>query len=432
MKRKITGLLTVVMLAVMLVLPAAAQDDEMTDYEVGLELVAEGFVAPTDLDAADDSGRLFVTDQTGQIYVVDADGNLLEDPFLDIQDRMVDLSEGYDERGLLGVAFHPDFANNGLFYAYYSAPLQEGAPADWNHTSHVSEFSVSADNPNEADPNSERILMRIDEPQSNHNGGDITFGPDGYLYIPLGDGGAADDQGVGHTDGVGNGQDLTKLLGKILRIDVNNGDPYGIPDDNPFVGDDDFPDEIWAYGLRNPWRATWDDDTGRYFVADVGQNLYEEVNIVEAGQNYGWRIREGTHCFSVENPDNPPEECAETGQYGEPLQSPILEYSHDMGIAVVGGYVYRGEALGEEFDGVYFFGDWVNRELGTGVLWVATPGDEGGMWNMHDLNVTGGFEPNLLAFGEDASGELYVLTSRETGPTGNSGQVWRIVPAGNE
>ncbi|MDD2788311.1 PQQ-dependent sugar dehydrogenase, partial [Methanoculleus sp.] len=228
-----------------ILLPGAAPE------RVGLEFVTGGFTMPVALASPDDgTGRLFVADLPGVIRVIDAGVN---EPFLDITGRVVDLRTGYDERGLLGLAFHPKFRENGRFFVYYSAPLRDGAPEGWDHTSRVSEFAVST--PNRADPGSERMILEVDQPQANHNGGSIAFGPDGYLYIPLGDGGGANDVGRGHPPG-GNGQDIETLLGKILRIDVDGEKPYGIPADNPFVGREGR-DEIYAYGLRNPWRTAF-------------------------------------------------------------------------------------------------------------------------------------------------------------------------------
>ena len=216
----------------------ASNDPTSMIPKVKLEMVAEGFTAPMEfISARDGTGRMFLVDQIGLIKIVKADGTVQEEPFLDVRDRMVELMSGFDERGLLGLAFHPDFANNGRLFVFYSAPLRSGAPEGWNCTSHVSEFSISKSDPNKADLSTEKILLQVDKPQFNHNGGTITFGPDGYLYIPLGDGGNADDVGLGHAPD-GNGQNTTTLLGKILRIDVDNMDEgmaYAIPADNPFL-----------------------------------------------------------------------------------------------------------------------------------------------------------------------------------------------------
>lgn len=420
---------------------------------VGLELVADGFTSPVVLTyAPDESGRLFVADLTGQIYIITAEGQKMDQPFLDISDRMVTLNGIYDERGLLGLAFHPDYANNGLFYVYYSAPLRAGAPADWNHTSHVSEFRVSADNADTADPASERILMEIDEPQSNHNGGSITFGPDGYLYIPLGDGGAAGDNALGHVDdwyainAGGNGQDLSSnLLGSILRIDVDNqgadGQPYAIPADNPFGGVAGA-EAVWAIGFRNPYRMSFDmGGSNQLFVGDAGQNLWEEVSIVESGGNYGWNVMEGTHCFSTANPDQSLGQCPQMDADGRPLTLPIIEYQNanaegGLGLVVIGGNVYRGSAR-PEWDGLYIFGDWSTTygENPDGTLLIATPSETAGqLWTFQELVVDGSdngrLNQYLLSFGQDSSGEVYILTTELAGPTGNTGKVYKLVSPG--
>lgn len=416
---------------------------------VGLALVAEGFAAPIVLaPVPDDSGRLFVADQTGVIQIVTAGGEVLAEPFLDIRPRMVALNESYDERGLLGLAFHPDYANNGRFFVYYSAPLRAEAPLDWNHTSHLSAFNVSADNPDAADLNSEQILLQIDQPQSNHNAGHVAFGPDGTLYIPLGDGGGANDTGLGHVEDWyeanegGNGQALENWLGSILRIDVDSegpdGQAYGIPDDNPFVGDDVAADETWAFGFRNPYRIAFDKGgNNTLFVGDAGQNLWEEVSIVEAGGNYGWNVKEGSHCFSTTTPGQSPAECPDTDPAGRPLVDPIIEYPNAAaggpGLVVIGGAVYRGSAM-PHFDGHYIFGDWSTTfGQGDGTLFAATPANEGEMWPMRELTIAtsenGRLNAFLLSFGQDNEGEIYVLTSNVAGPAGSTGAVYRLIPA---
>lgn len=407
---------------------------------VGLELVAEGLTSPLALmSSGDDTGRLFVLDQIGQIWIITAEGVLADEPFLDLSDRMVILATDYDERGLLGMAFHPDYPANGRFYVYYSAPLRDGAPRGWNHTSHLSEFLVSEDDSNVANPDSERIILQVDQPQSNHDGGQITFGPDGYLYIPLGDGGGANDTGTGHTEDLGNAQDTSNLLGSILRIDVDNGDPYAIPEDNPFAGEQGR-EEIYAYGLRNPYRIAFDAGGDRQlFVGDVGQNLWEEISIVTLGGNYGWRIKEGTHCFDPENPNTSPAECPERGPLGEPLIDPIIEYPNanapdgGLGVAIIGGIMYRGRAV-PELEGRYIFGDWsTGWGRPDGVLLAATPAEtEGELWTFEELSVhtneNGRLGNFLLSFGQDADLELYILTSNTAGPAGRTGRVYKVVP----
>jgi len=407
-----------------ILLPGAAPE------RVGLEFVTGGFTMPVALASPDDgTGRLFVADLPGVIRVIDAGVN---EPFLDITGRVVDLRTGYDERGLLGLAFHPKFRENGRFFVYYSAPLRDGAPEGWDHTSRVSEFAVST--PNRADPGSERMILEVDQPQANHNGGSIAFGPDGYLYIPLGDGGGANDVGRGHPPG-GNGQDIETLLGKILRIDVDGEKPYGIPADNPFVGREGR-DEIYAYGLRNPWRTAFDaGGEHRLFAADAGQYLWESVKIIVPGGNHGWNLREGNHAFDPGNPRESPADAPRTGRRGEPLIDAIIEYPNanqpgGIGAVVIGGYVYRGKAI-PGLVGRYVFGEWSRAGAdGDGILFVATE-RPGGQWDFTEMEVAGSGTVGayLLAFGEDADRELYVLTAKSRGPAGKTGRVYRLVPA---
>jgi LPXTG-motif cell wall-anchored protein len=301
---------------------------------------------------------------------------------------------------------------------------------------------VSETDANVANPDSERILLQVDQPQLNHDGGQIAFGPDGFLYIPLGDGGDANDTGLGHNPEIGNGQDTSVLLGSILRIDVNGGDPYGIPADNPFVGQESR-DEIFAYGFRNPYRIAFDaGGSQQLFVGDAGQNQWEEVDLVTLGGNYGWHIKEGTHCFDAENPNTSPEECPDTGPMGEPLIDPIIEYQNSnveggLGRVVVGGMMYRGGAL-PQFQGRYIFGDWsTSFQEADGTLLVATPsGTAGELWPYQEVSIatreSGRLDTYLLSFGQDAEGELYILTSDTAGPAGDTGRVLKIVPAGTE
>ncbi|UYU18478.1 MULTISPECIES: PQQ-dependent sugar dehydrogenase [Methanoculleus] len=398
---------------------------------MGLEPVAGEFTMPVALASpGDGTGRLFVADLPGTVRVIDGNDHR---PFLDITDRVVDLRTGYDERGLLGLAFHPRFAENGRFFVYYSAPLRAGAPEGWDHTSRISEFSVST--PDRADPGSERVILEVDQPQANHNGGSIVFGPDGCLYIPLGDGGGARDVGRGHPPG-GNGQDITTLLGSILRIDIDGAEPYGIPGDNPFVGREGR-DEIYAYGLRNPWRMTFDaGGEHRLFAADAGQYLWESVKIIVAGGNHGWNLREGNHAFDPENPRESPADVPRTGRRGEPLIDAIIEYPNakqpgGIGQVVIGGYVYRGRAIPRLF-GRYVFAEWNRAGAdGEGIIFAATPPkDPNRMWEFGEVEVAGSRTVGayVLAFGEDAEHELYVLTAKSRGPAGKTGRVHRIVP----
>ncbi|RIH82762.1 Aldose sugar dehydrogenase YliI [Meiothermus luteus] len=321
--------------------------------------------------APDGSGRLFVVEQGGTIRILQGT-RLLPEPFLDISS----LVSCCGERGLLGLAFHPQFRENGFFFVNYTN--RDGDTV-------VARYRASG---NRADPSSARVILTIDQPYANHNGGMIAFGPDGMLYIGTGDGGAAGDP-------LNAGQRLDTLLGKILRIDVNrseSGHPYAIPPDNPVLGG--RRSEIWSYGWRNPWRFSFDRETGDLWVADVGQNAVEEVNLQPAsskgGENYGWRIMEGDRCY------NPPQNCNREG-----LVMPVITYTHSQGQSITGGYRYRGRAM-PAFQGAYFYGDYVS-----GRIWVATL--QGGRWQSRELLKT---DLNISSFGEDAEGELYVIDHR--------------------
>jgi glucose/arabinose dehydrogenase len=401
---------------------------------IGLETIAAGFSMPTDFAVPPGSERRFVLDRPGQVYVVRPDGR--REKFLDVSDRMAAV-EG--EQGLLGIAFHPDYQQNRKFYLRYSAPPREDTPKPYSHVEVLAEFRASRDR-SQANPNSERILLEVREPQSNHNAGAVAFGPDGYLYVPFGDGGGAGDTGFGHADDWydandgGNGQDVTEnFLGSLLRIDVDSrtdGKPYGIPDDNPLVGKTGL-DELYAWGFRNPWRMGF--SNGKLFVADVGQNLFEEVNIVRKGGNYGWNVREGTHCFDPKNPTNPPESCPTRTppdvRGGEELLDPIIEYPHTkngqtIGNSVIGGYVYGGTTAA--LRGKYVFGDFTGGASGS--LFAATPVEEG-LWPFVELEIegrkNGDLNASLLSIGRDNAGELYALTAGGD----NGGAVQKIVPS---
>jgi glucose/arabinose dehydrogenase len=404
--------------------------------KVGLELIAEGFTSPVALIAVNDgSHRLFVVDQTGLISIL-LNGEQLEKPFLDLRERVVKLNSFYDERGLLGLAFHPDFTSNGKFYVSYSAPLRAGlSREEWDHTTYISEFTVSAEDPNLADPNSERVLLTIDKPGYNYEAGHVTFGPDGYLYIATGD--SIRDPA---TESGKYAQDTASLLGKILRIDINGtadtGQNYLIPADNPFVSGEGLP-EIFAYGFRNPYRFSFDtahngsfdsSESGksRLFVADVGQAMMEEVDLVQAGGNYGWPIREGKTCFNAQDWSQPLESCSTTG-----LSDPILSYNHQGDLsAIIGGIVYRGKAL-PELAGGYIFGDWGK---GRGHLFIAEPPTLGlGHWKITEIQTEVSGNPSeigqLLGIGQDENSEMYLLTKAPgVGTSGNSGSIYKMIP----
>lgn len=343
------------------------------NFTTNLELVAEGFDNPVHLAHANDgSGRLFVVEKPGRVQIVQG-GKTNPDAYLDIVSKVG--SRGY-EQGLLSVAFHPNYKDNGFLYVNYT---------DLRGDTIIARYNVSADNPELTDADSEKVLLKIDQPYPNHNGGLIRFGPDGYLYIGMGDGGAAGDP-------LRAGQDKFNLLGKLLRIDVDNGDPYGIPSDNPFADGAEGAKEVWAYGLRNPWKFSFDRETGDLYIADVGQNAYEEIHFQKAGTpgglNFGWNIMEGNHCY-------PPGSSCDTSKY-EPA---IAEYGHGLGISVTGGYVYRGEKY-PVMHGVYFFADF-----GTSRTWGLKQAADG-QWEMSELFLAN-FQ--VSSFGEDEAGELYML-----------------------
>jgi glucose/arabinose dehydrogenase len=353
--------------------------------QVELQQVASGLNRPVAITHAGDN-RLFIVLQGGTIVVHDGT-SLLPGNFLDITALIGDSS---NEKGLLGLAFHPDYAQNGFFFVDYT---------DTNGDTVIARYTVSSTNANRADPASARVLLRIDQPFANHNGGQLQFGPDGYLYIGMGDGGSGGDPG-------NRAQNLNDLLGKLLRIDVDNGNPYAIPASNPFVGRAGARPEIWAYGVRNPWRFSFDRAAGDLYIADVGQGEREEINLQPAtsigGENYGWRLMEGKQCFT-------PSSNCNNGT----LVLPIIDYGHGTGdCSVTGGYVYRG-ARYPRLHGTYIYADYCS-----GIIWGATRNADG-TWSSRVLIDT---THMISTFGEDANGELYVARHATT-----SGAVFRII-----
>ncbi len=395
---------------------------------IELRTVADGMASPITLAAPDDgSDRLFVLDQDGKIWVVTNGGRLAE-PLLDLKGRLV-LLGAYDERGLLGLAVHPNFAQNPLLYTYTSEPLAgtadfaNGLGSSNNHQSVVAEWRISSGNSNVVDVASRREILRVDQPQSNHNGGAMQFGPDGFLYITLGDGGQANDVGIGHLPG-GNAQSLDVIYGKMIRIDVHGNNSansqYGIPASNPFVGTAGL-DEIYAYGLRNPFSFSFDRTTGDLWLTDVGQNRVEEINVITTGGNYGWNHREGTFWFDSANGTIV---TAPVHPAPEDMIDPVAQYDHDDGAAIIGGYIYRGSAV-PPLAGRYVFGDWGAFGAPSGRLYYL---DETN--GVNELVIGG--DDRLLGlwlkgFGQDADGELYVLANRLLGPSGNTGRLLKIV-----
>lgn len=405
------------------------------DITIELKTVADGMVSPLGMAVPDDgSGRMFVYDQVGVVWVVTASGRL-PTPLLDLRTRLVNISGNYDERGLLGLATHPNFAQNPLIYTYTSEP--NAGPADFpstlpvgatnNHQSVVAEWRLSPSTTNQVDPATRREVLRIDQPQSNHNGGTMRFGPDNLLYISLGDGGQADDQGNGHSPG-GNGQDTTNLLGAVIRIDVDGSNSangqYGVPSDNPFVGVPGV-DEIYAYGLRNPFSFSFDRTTGDLYLGDVGQNKIEEIDIIHKGGNYGWNVKEGTFYFDPNGGAAGYVTTVPVRPVPPDLVDPIAQYDHDDGTAVIAGYVYRGSQL-PGLIGRFVFGDWGIFGSPSGRLYYLD-----GNSTVKELRI--GLEDRplgryLKGVGEDAAGELYVFASKPQGPSGIGGIMYKIVP----
>jgi glucose/arabinose dehydrogenase len=412
---------------------AALAAPASADVKVKLQEVAGGLIHPLAMvSIPDGTGRMALIEQHGNVRIIDNKGRLLPEAFLDMQARIVVLHHFFDERGLLGLAFHPNYRENGKFYIAYSVPMR-GPELDrrlwWSHTNVVAEFQVSKADPNKADPTSERIVSQIDWPQFNHNGHWIGFGPDNMLYVSTGDGGYANDWGIGHNVMTGNGQDLTSIHGKMLRIDVNK--PDGIAADNPFVGRSDAKPQIWAYGLRNPWRCSFDMGGDKALMCgDVQQNSWEEVDVIAKGNNMGWRRMEGDKCFDFQKPDAHPASCDKAG-----LTEPVLVYpnctavkQNCMGISVTGGYVYRGPH--QAWQGKYIFGDWSKGfDAMDGQLFIATKGADG-KYTMEKAVVEGMDKlPYMLAFAQDEKGEVYALTSISTGPVGGHDKIYKIVPA---
>jgi glucose/arabinose dehydrogenase len=366
-----------IFLSLGIALDGCAQHNSSPSGKVSVEIVNAfpniSFTRPVDLQhAGDNSNRIFVVEQSGQIFVFENDATASEKKvFLDISTKVDD---GGNEEGLLGLAFHPNHKTNGYFYVNYTA----SAP---NRTV-ISRFKVSSD-ANRSDPSSELVILEFRQPYSNHNGGQVSFGPDGYLYIATGDGGSGGDP---H----GNGQDRSSFLGKILRIDVDHesaGKHYSIPADNPFAGSREFREEIYAYGLRNPWRFSFDPHTKKLWTGDVGQNAYEEIDIIEKGGNYGWNTMEGKHCF------DPSSGCKTAG-----LLLPVAEYGRGDGVSVTGGFVYRGSTV-DGLKGKYVYADYVS-----GNIWAL---DASNVNNPGETKIASS-NLHISSFGVDQNNELYV------------------------
>jgi len=398
--------------------------------------VATNFNAPLrGVTAPGINGSMFVVEQTGKIFRVElSTGN--KTLFHDVGPDLVPISPSYDERGLLGLAFHPNYQSNGLFYTYQSEPARSSQDDDVdfstvvpmfspNHRSMVVEYRA-VDASCNSNIQKRDTLMIIDQPQSNHNGGDLAFGPDGYLYISLGDGGAANDQGPGHKLR-GTGRDNTNVLGSILRIDPTGNNSvngkYGIPNDNPFIADgDQGVDEIYAYGFRNPFRISFDAVSGELYTGDVGQNQVEEVDVVVSGGNYGWNWKEGSFSFYNPISGNYLSNVAAPGLPNDVID-PIAEYDHDDGISITGGFVYRGSEIPELADH-YVFGDFSGSNFGTATGRLFHHNNANGQLREFILNTP--LVGYVTGFGQDVENELYVVVNDQFNPSGQEGSLLRL------
>lgn len=429
------------------IVPGCKRNDTgASSVQISLSMVANDLVSPvTIVQPEGDSKRIFIVDQVGKVWIV-KDGVKLSQPFIDISNKLVSLNPQYDERGLLGLAFHPSFKTNGRFYLFYTAPPRPGGPDPdhgWNSLTRVCEYRVSTSNPDMADAGTEKLILEADHPQSNHNGGTIAFGPDGYLYISIGDGGNKDDKGAGHLEDWykvnvgGNAQNIeANWLGKILRIDVDNGNPYSIPADNPFAGTS-AKQEIFAFGFRNPYRFSFDIQADhKLYAGDAGQSLYEEIDVVTKGGNYGWNVKEGSVCFNADSDKLVRESCPAADSAGRPLIDPVIQLTNaanpngqGITVVVVAGHVYRGTSI-PQCMGRYIFGSYsADGKAPNGKIYVTTPSGAGS-WNYEELSIPD-YPKNLgmflKGFGQDQSGEIYVATSSEAGARGTTGRVYKLV-----
>ncbi len=393
----------------------AALETNITPLEIKLDPVASGLTAPLLVThAGDGSGRLFIVEQVGRIRIVQG-GSLLPIPFLDVSASMVSINTGYDERGLLGLAFHPDYKNNGRFFVHYSAP-KTGSE---NNKTTLAEYSVSVGNSNIANA-AGTILLQEPQPEGNHAGGTLAFGPDDFLYLAIGDGGGANDNhGV-----IGNGQNRTNLLGSIIRIDIDSAFPYAIPTNNPYANSPTLRKEIYAYGLRNPYQMSFDrGGSNELFCGDVGQNLWEEINMIENGGNYGWRITEGNHAFDLPL-------AGTVGVDIGNLKYPIHNYKHGpLGTTVIGGFVYRGNTY-PDLVGKYVFGDF-STSFGSpdGQLYYLSE-TRPGLWQRFEFSIQpggGSLNRYIKGFGEDEDGEIYLLSDTTFAPSGSNGTVHKLI-----
>ena len=417
-----------------------------------LQLLAQDLTAPIHLEELPDgTGRMLIVQQDGLVKVMAPDGKVLPEPFLDLRSRMFPVANDFEERGLLGFALHPQHARNGRFFVTYSAPLRDVAPQNWNHTRRISEFTTKPGSVVPVDINTERVLIAQDWPSRKHNGGGLAFGPDGMLFIGMGDSGAS--HGFGKSviweafnvpaDGLiwdQLAQDRHSLYGKILRIDVDHGFPsYAIPHGNPMNASQGRP-EIWAWGFRNPYRMAFDHDgSGDLYVTAIAETLWEAAYRVRRPGNFGWPLMEASHCVDRLAPRKPPAQCPRQGSAGEPLQMPVVEYANmqvnhpdstlgvkGVGTALTGVRMYRGAGI-PSLQGKLVIADWsASFKQASGQLFIATPLPQSDkLWPMEKAAQ---LESRIISLAEDRSGEIYVLTHEGMGPFGNTGKIYRVVP----
>jgi glucose/arabinose dehydrogenase len=442
MKKNSSSAVAAMTATALLSLTLAAQTND--PLRLSLQLVADGLVSPLSMIVLPD-GRRMVADQVGVVRVLKSDGGLEDGVALDLSPRLSKVNHGsFDERGLLCMTLDPAFASNRHVFVSYTAPRRESAPADWDCTLRISRLTLPDVSPVRFDLASEKVVLEIDKPYFNHNGGRIAFGPDGFLYVTVGDGGGPQgcDLGNGHAP-EGNGQNLGTLLAKILRIDVSNPgqDGYRVPADNPFVGVAGVRPEIWAYGVRNPWSISFDRaGDHNLFIGDVGQMRWEEVNIVRKGGNHGWPEREGLEGFDRQHPEKAAERIPAAGRRGEPFVDPVAVYKNvgafkgqpdALGTSITGGYVYRGKAI-PALAGHFVLGDWTGAwgaPQGR-LMYARRPSDPAARWSIEPIRIDGPGKMfgTVCAFAEDREGELYVLTNGSTSLAGSRGKVWKLVP----
>lgn len=368
--------------------------------EIILELLTSDLESPIAMSYAKGTEDLYIAEQKGIIKIY-SNKEVKKTPFLDLRKKISGVNRFYSEKGLLGLAFHPNYDENRKFYVNYSADLDKPSI---DHKTIISEFQTSLSNPEKALFQSEKVILEIEQPEANHNGGTLQFAKDGYLYIGSGDGGGAGDK-----HGIeGNAQNPNTLLGKLLRINIDTNLPYEIPNDNPFSKGKGLP-EIYALGLRNPWKFSFDRTTGRLFLGDVGQERIEEINIIEKGKNYGWKVLEGNLCY------DPIENCNTKG-----FEPPIYSYSHDIGNSIIGGYVYRGNKKSFYY-GKYIYADWSGK-----IFYLS---EDKKNWSSQELKIQNKEKEPwkfINSFGEDAIGNLYLLTQEKTNP-GSKGYLYKII-----